>query len=229
MVSAQDRSALFDPWAKVYAAVVPWMWHYPCSDTERWMSHHLRGRQRILDVGTGPGHWLSVAARDEARQCLMGIDISDEFLAVARKRLAGTGATLHKADAACTEFGSGEFDAIICSGVIDTVPNPSEFVAEFARLLSGDGELLLVVRSGDDALSRLFERLFRSLAGLGHAWHIKSLKGLSVPAELWNRTAFLSRSDALLDSGSLVATEVERKRIWTVMSVTKVLASNAID
>ena len=227
MLAAHDRSVLFDPWAGVYAAVVPWMWHYPCSDTERWISRQLRGRQRILDAGTGPGHWLAVAASDQPRQRLIGIDISDAFLTIAHQRLAGIDAKLYKRDIASTGLDSGEFDAIICSGVIDTVPHPRQFLSEFDRLLADCGVLLLVVRSGDSAASRGLETLFRFLAGLGRAWQIKSLKGLRVPSTMWQRSAILPRLEALLASTALSVTEVEHKRLWTVVRLTKAAAINA--
>jgi SAM-dependent methyltransferase len=227
MFAAQDRSVLFDPWAEVYAVIVPWMWHYPWSDTERWVSQSLRGRQRILDAGTGPGYWLAVAARDEPRQLLAGIDISDAFLAVARQRLAGIDAKLYKKDIAYSGFGSGAFDAIVCAGVIDTVPDPGRLLSEFDRMLAENGVLLLVVRSGNTFTSRCLEVLFRLLAGLGHAWQIKSLKGFRLPSAMWQRSPILPRLEDLLLPTSLSGTEVERKRLWTVVRLTKVVASNA--
>jgi SAM-dependent methyltransferase len=166
-----------------------------------------------------------VAARDAPRQRLVGIDTSDKFLAVAQRDLRSLGAELHKRDIACTGFRDGDFDAIICAGVIDTVPNPSQPLVEFNRLLSEGGDLLLVMRPGDSRMSRSLETVFRLLAGLGNVWTTKSLNGLRVPADLWERSAILPKLGELLLPTDLSIVTVEQNRVWTVARLTKVLTS----
>jgi SAM-dependent methyltransferase len=70
----------------------------------------LRPGERVLDVGCGPGrHARALAERGVE---VVGVDLSDRFVALAREG-APPGATFHVADARSLTF-DGEFDAAIC-------------------------------------------------------------------------------------------------------------------
>ena len=104
----------------------------------------LPGRH-VLEVGVGTGLALPHYAPDKR---VTGIDLSEEMLALARKRVAELGLSnveaLRQMDAEATEFEAGRFDVAVAMFVASVVPNPRRLLAEMRRLVRPDGHLLFV-------------------------------------------------------------------------------------
>lgn len=104
---------------------------------------------RVLEVGVGTGIALSLY-RGNAR--VFGIDISEEMLAKARRRVVANRLThvedLAVMDAEKLEFPDNSFDVISAQYVVNTVPRPEKVLEEFARILRPGGEIILVNRIG---------------------------------------------------------------------------------
>jgi ubiquinone/menaquinone biosynthesis C-methylase UbiE len=220
-VAQHNRAVLFEPSAQLYAAVFPKIWRYVTPAVGSWMTDRLQGRQRVLDAGTGSGHWLGLAGSAEPRRRLVGIDISDAFLSIARTRLAETGAELYKRDMANSEFYDGEFDAVICAGVLDTVPNPGAILREFDRVLANGGILLLVLRPSNTRASKMMETVFRLAIGASCAWRTKSLRALHVPETMWRRSSITPELGSLADPTGLELAEIRQDRLTTLVAFTK--------
>ncbi|HUK07566.1 MAG TPA: class I SAM-dependent methyltransferase [Stellaceae bacterium] len=104
-----------------------------------------RPQQRILEVGVGTGLSLPHFRRD-AR--VVGIDVSKEMLAKARRRvernrLAHVEALLEM-DAERTSFEDNSFDAVLALYVASVVPNPERFAAEMRRVCKPGGSIVIV-------------------------------------------------------------------------------------
>lgn len=131
-----------------------------------------RAGERVLDVGCGPGLLVeriaaSVGDRGEAR----GVDLSDAMVVRARERCAGLDRVgFDSASATALPFDDGRFDAVVCTQVLEYVPDVDRTLAEFRRVLRPGGRVLLidtdwescVWASGDE------ERMRRMLA----AWNL---------------------------------------------------------
>jgi len=98
----------------------------------------------VLDVGCGPG---VMAGEMAARGCrFWGVDPSASMLAIAESRHAGSkGIHFVKGDAGHLDFPDGSFDAVLCTGVIDSVPDAGAAVAEMLRVLKPGGTLVFTV------------------------------------------------------------------------------------
>lgn len=101
--------------------------------------------KRILEVGVGTGLSLPYYQED-AR--VVGIDISAEMLAIARKRaetqqLQQVEALLEM-DAENLRFDDDSFDAVIAMYVASVVPNPKHLMSEMARVCKPGGNLLVI-------------------------------------------------------------------------------------
>lgn len=110
---------------------------------------HLRGDERVVDVGTGAGA-VAVALAPLARE-VVGVDAVPELLEQARRRAAEAGAAnveLVEGDAASLPFPAGAFDVAACVRVLHHVRRPELVVAEAARVLRPGGRLLLVDQLG---------------------------------------------------------------------------------
>ncbi len=96
---------------------------------------------RVLDVATGTG---AVAAAAVARGAqVIGVDISEEMLEVARERVPS--GHFMSADAEELELAEEPFDAAVAGFLINHLPDPERAVAAWARALRPGGRLSVSV------------------------------------------------------------------------------------
>jgi ubiquinone/menaquinone biosynthesis C-methylase UbiE len=100
--------------------------------------------ERVLDIGCGN-------ARDIARiaACgghVIGVDISEGMVAAARQeveRMGGNEITLQVGDATRLDFPDASFDKVLCSEVIEHIPDAPQALREMHRVLKPGGTLVL--------------------------------------------------------------------------------------
>ena len=119
----------------------------------------------ILEVGVGTGISLPGYSRQNR---IIGIDLSEEMLRKARRRVAELSLTnvetLEVMDAEHLSFADASFDVVVANHVISTAPNPEAVLDECARMLRPGGEMILLSRIGADAgLRHLVERLLQPI------------------------------------------------------------------
>ena len=90
----------------------------------------VRAGTSLLDVATGTGHVAGAAAARGART--VGVDISDEMLARARRLYDGVEFALGDAEQLAVE--DDAFDAPVAAFLLQHVPSPERVVAELARV-----------------------------------------------------------------------------------------------
>jgi phosphatidylethanolamine/phosphatidyl-N-methylethanolamine N-methyltransferase len=99
----------------------------------------------VLEVGVGTGLALP---RYTPEKRIVGIDLSAEMLALARRRVAELGLRnvegLLEMDAEATEFADGQFDTAVAMFVASVVPNPRRLLAELRRVVRPGGNILFV-------------------------------------------------------------------------------------
>jgi ubiquinone/menaquinone biosynthesis C-methylase UbiE len=128
-----------------------------------------RGSGDVLEVGVGTGRNLPFYP-DDVR--LTGIDLSEQMLAVARRRARELGRVvdLRQGDAQALPFPDASFDTVICALSLCSIPDDRKAVAEMERVLRPGGRLLLLdhvpatSRLGRD-LQWLLERVTLPLEG----------------------------------------------------------------
>jgi phosphatidylethanolamine/phosphatidyl-N-methylethanolamine N-methyltransferase len=121
---------------------------------------------RVLEVGVGTGISLPYYS---SRCRIVGIDISESMLEVARQRTAERRLShverLMVMDAEDLKFEDSSFDVVVAQYVVNTVPHPEIALDEFLRVLRPGGELVIVNRIGaEDGYRRVFEHLFQPVA-----------------------------------------------------------------
>ena len=108
--------------------------------------------EKILEIGFGTGHCLVALAKAVGPTGrVVGVDISDGMLAIARDRLQGEGlndrADLHLGDAAKLDFiEAGSLDGIFMSFTLELFDNPEipRVLRECHRILKPGGRVAVV-------------------------------------------------------------------------------------
>lgn len=133
---------------------------------------NIQPGQRVLDAGCGGG-WL---VREAARRypCrVVGGDAGGEGLALARRRLRRARAAgelrgpaeLARLDAARLPFRDDSFDRIICTEVLEHVPDPDAAARELVRVLKPGGAIVVSVPTASS--ERAIVELSYALYGRG--------------------------------------------------------------
>jgi phosphatidylethanolamine/phosphatidyl-N-methylethanolamine N-methyltransferase len=100
---------------------------------------------------------------------VIGIDVSAEMLAKARRRTQRLGlahvAGLYMMDAEHLEFADASFDAVLALYVASVVPNPARFAAEMRRVCVRGGTIVVVNHfASDNRVLRYLETRLARLA-----------------------------------------------------------------
>jgi ubiquinone/menaquinone biosynthesis C-methylase UbiE len=133
---------------------------------------------RVLEVGCGAGHVLERFGGTTR----VGVDLSATMLGRTRRRLGGA-AELVQASADDLPFADGAFDVVLCTEVLEHVPDPAAVIAELTRVAGPDGRVIVSIPNEANidrakrALRRLlpFRGVLNTLASEGNEWHIHRL------------------------------------------------------
>jgi phosphatidylethanolamine/phosphatidyl-N-methylethanolamine N-methyltransferase len=147
--------------------------------------NHLPG-QAVLEVGVGTGLALPSYAPDKR---IVGIDLSAEMLALARRRVAELGLRnvdrLLEMDAEATEFADGQFDTAVAMFVASVVPNPRRLLTELRRVVRPGGNILFVNHFAAEGGPRWWVERAMAPASRRLGWHPDfSMRGLFEPGEI---------------------------------------------
>jgi ubiquinone/menaquinone biosynthesis C-methylase UbiE len=101
----------------------------------------------VLEVAIGTGRNLPLYP---ATVTLSGVDLTPAMLAIARTRAADLGLTvdLREADAEDLPFSNDNFDTVVCTLSLCSIPNHARAISEMARVLRPGGRLLLLDHIG---------------------------------------------------------------------------------
>jgi 2-polyprenyl-3-methyl-5-hydroxy-6-metoxy-1,4-benzoquinol methylase len=108
------------------------------------MAAQLAGKERVLDVATGPG-FIAEAFAGAARE-VIGVDLTDAMLQIARERTGVRGianVSFRSGDASQLPFGQAEFDVTVCRLALHHVTNPGLVLREMARVTRPNGLVLI--------------------------------------------------------------------------------------
>jgi 2-polyprenyl-3-methyl-5-hydroxy-6-metoxy-1,4-benzoquinol methylase len=104
----------------------------------------LIGNERVLDIATGPGYIAEAFAR--AAREVVGVDLTDAMLAIAKERTAQRGISnisFRAADAQHLPFTNGQFDVVVCRLALHHLQQPLFVMREMARVCRVGGAVLI--------------------------------------------------------------------------------------
>lgn len=101
----------------------------------------VKGGDRLLDVGCGPGLLLGQAVERGAEA--WGIDVSASALTLARRLVPKARVSVGNAEALA--FAAASFDHLTCIGTFEHFLNGDRALAEWRRVLKKDGRICVMV------------------------------------------------------------------------------------
>ncbi len=148
----------------------------------------LSGTERILDAGCGTGEFERLALARFPGLRLVGIDVTQELLAIARRKLAhAPHVRFNVAQAEALPSPADTFDAVVSASVLHHLDQPQRFIKECARVLRAGGRLVIVDWCADFWRCRLWhpwlrltDRSYVAMYGLGDLTRLVERSGLSI-------------------------------------------------
>ncbi|RJF99316.1 class I SAM-dependent methyltransferase [Noviherbaspirillum saxi] len=148
----------------------------------------------ILEVGVGTGLTLG---NYPATSSVVGIDISNEMLEIARERakaLHSRNIHLVAMNAEMMDFPDGSFDCVAMPYVLSVTPHPERLVAEIRRVCRKGGTILILNHFSGSRFWWFLERAVRSLANrigfrsdfcfdeqiMKYDWEVQSVKKVNL-------------------------------------------------
>jgi ubiquinone/menaquinone biosynthesis C-methylase UbiE len=119
-------------------------------------------KQSVLDCCCGDGILLPPLLG--VFDSVTGIDISEEMLAMARKRVQSPNCTILHADAAALPLEDCSFDAAIFRGSFHHIPDPVAALKEIRRVLRPGGRVVFVEPNGDPFMMRMLRKAYYTIS-----------------------------------------------------------------
>jgi ubiquinone/menaquinone biosynthesis C-methylase UbiE len=126
---------------------------------------------RVLEVGAGTGVNVPFYPRDVERLVVAEPDANMRKRLAQKVQALGAGAEVSDASALALPWGDGSFDAVVCTLVLCTVPDPARALAEIHRVLVPGGAFVYLEHVAADhhpgrlAWQRRLEPFWSPLAG----------------------------------------------------------------
>lgn len=138
--------------------------------------------KKVLDYGCGNGVHIGFLAK--YARAVVGIDLSEGALQIAKKVAVGDGATFLKMDCEALEFPPHSFDVVFDGGTFSSL-DFQKAIREITRVLKSDGVLVGVETFGHNPLANA-KRIYNRITGKRTAWavsHIFTQKEIAVLKE----------------------------------------------
>jgi SAM-dependent methyltransferase len=106
----------------------------------------VREGERVLDVACGTGIVARQAvSRVGTAGLVVGLDVNEDMLSVARRTSAAATIEWRQANAAALPFSNGTFDVVCCEQAIQFFPDPVKCLGEMRRVLRDTGRAAVSV------------------------------------------------------------------------------------
>jgi len=140
--STPERSRLYSQFIPVYEAVWPLVVGRRIRASIEQLA--IPAGAEVLEVGIGTG--ISMPAYPPSAH-ITGIDLSEEMLAEAKRKIAEEGwdhIEVHPGNAEVLDFPDASFDVVTSFHVVSVVSDPRAMMQEIVRVLRPGGQLLIV-------------------------------------------------------------------------------------
>lgn len=165
----------------------------------------IRGMRSILDIGSGAGqiagHLIKFC---DPETCITCIDLSQNMLVRARRRLQNDRPAYIATDVNALPFADESFDGATCGYVIEHVPDTRAGLAEIARVLRPNARVLLLAT--EDTFSGAWTSRIWCCRTINRADLRKNCESVGLR---WKRELWLTPMHRALKAGGIVV-ELQR-------------------
>jgi ubiquinone/menaquinone biosynthesis C-methylase UbiE len=122
----------------------------------------LRAGMTILDVGCGTGQLEWLVLRERGNQRIVGVDVSEGMLEVARTKCqAFPNVSFRHADAMALPFTDQEFDIVVSASALHYFVQPEGSLVEMRRVVKSEGSVVILDWCRDYFSCRLLDGVLR--------------------------------------------------------------------
>jgi ubiquinone/menaquinone biosynthesis C-methylase UbiE len=129
------------------AAIYDRRWNRYITDTLQFLKTWLNcsPQETILDIACGTGEFAKIIVTEHPTQKIVGVDISEEMLGVARNKLQGfPSVSFQIASASVLPFADQSFDVIVSANAFHYFDNPIVALTEMKRVLKPEGRVIIL-------------------------------------------------------------------------------------
>src|SRR3989338_907130 len=110
---------------------------------KEWM--RVTGSEKILDVACGTGALEELIVKEHPSQSMTGVDISENMLHVAKRKLAAyPSVSFFQSGATDLPFAEDTFDLVVCANSFHYFDDPAASLREMRRALKKGGRLIIL-------------------------------------------------------------------------------------
>jgi ubiquinone/menaquinone biosynthesis C-methylase UbiE len=143
----------YDALAAIYDQRWSWYISNTLSFLKTWVN--FSASDRILDIACGTGEFERLIINEHPAQQIVGIDISEEMLAVAQQKLYSyPNISFQVGSASALPFPEQTFDVIVSANSFHYFDDPIIALAEIKRVLKPDGKVIILDWCKDFLLCR---------------------------------------------------------------------------
>lgn len=118
----------------------------------------------VLDVACGTGEFEQLVLADYPSQQMVGVDISEKMLEIARQKLQTyPNASFQIASASTLPFANQSFDVIVSASSFHYFDDPGAALAEMRRVLKPSGQVVILDWCKDFLLCRVCDLLLKAI------------------------------------------------------------------
>jgi ubiquinone/menaquinone biosynthesis C-methylase UbiE len=112
----------------------------------------------VLDVACGTGEFERLILAEHPAQHMVGVDISEKMLAIARQKLRRyPSVSFQAASASVLPFPNSRFDLVISANAFHYFEDPDAALAEMKRVLKPNGKIIILDWCKDSLLFRSYD------------------------------------------------------------------------
>jgi ubiquinone/menaquinone biosynthesis C-methylase UbiE len=153
MTEAQVRQQ-YDSLASAYDRRWNWYVTNTLSFLKTWVN--LSASEIVLDIACGTGEFERMVLSENPNQQIVGVDISEEMLAIAQQKLHNyANVSFQAGSASALPFPDQSFDAIVSANAFHYFEDPVAALAEVKRVLKPNGKVVILDWCKDFLLCRV--------------------------------------------------------------------------
>jgi ubiquinone/menaquinone biosynthesis C-methylase UbiE len=145
----------YDSLAPIYDQRWNWYVNHTLSFLKTWVN--LSVSERVLDIACGTGEFECMVLSENPVQQMVGVDISEEMLAIAQQKLHNSNVSFQFGSASALPFSAQSFDVIVSASAFHYFDDPNAALAEVKRVLKPDGKVVILDWCKDFWLCRILD------------------------------------------------------------------------